>query len=41
MTQTGDDIEAKAGRWTFGGDVARILIITLKNLFQDMKRDII
>tara|TARA_A100001234_G_scaffold173107_1_gene154550 strand:+ start:35 stop:745 length:711 start_codon:yes stop_codon:yes gene_type:complete len=23
MTQTGDDIEAKAGRWTFGGDVAK------------------
>ena len=23
MTQTGDDIKAKAGRWTFGGDVAK------------------
>ena len=23
MANTGDDIEAKAGRWSFGGDVAK------------------
>ena len=31
MSITGDDIEAKAGRWTFAEKLQKVLITILKN----------